>query len=77
MRLETPRLLIRNFTVEDFPDLWEILSDPRAMEHFVPMEAGEAREVPNRMIPIREKRCFSPVHPTKCESVLHRLDALA
>lgn len=44
MRLETPRLLIRNFTVEDFPDLWEILSDPRAMEHFVPMEAGEARD---------------------------------
>ena len=41
------------------------------------VRAGKAREVPNRMAPIREKKCFSPTHPAMGESVLHRPDALA
>ena len=41
------------------------------------VRAGKAREVPNRMAPIREKKCFSPTRPAMGESVLHRPDALA
>ena len=40
------------------------------------VRAGKAREVPNRMAPIREKKCFSPTRPAMGESVLHRPDAL-
>lgn len=44
MLLQTARLTIRDFTMEDFPGLWEIFSDPRAMEHFAPMTEPEARD---------------------------------
>ena len=42
MRLETKRLLIRPFTAADFPDLWEILGDPAAMEHMASYTREEA-----------------------------------
>ena len=44
MRFETPRLCVREFTMEDFPALWEILGDPIAMEHMRSYEEAEARE---------------------------------
>ena len=44
MRLETPRLIIRNFTLEDFPALWEILGDPVTMEHMASYTEDEARD---------------------------------
>lgn len=33
MRLETERLLLRNFTMEDHEALWDIFGDPVTMEH--------------------------------------------
>ncbi len=42
MYIETPRLLIRNFTMEDFPALWEILGDPVVMEHMASYTEEEA-----------------------------------
>ena len=43
MLLQTTRLTIRDFTTEDFAELWEIFSDPRVMEHFSPMTEAETR----------------------------------
>ena len=43
MRIETPRLTIRNFTMEDFPALWEILGDPETMEFMASYTEEEAR----------------------------------
>lgn len=34
MQLETERLIIRELTMEDFDDWYEILSDPKTMEHY-------------------------------------------
>ena len=34
MTIETPRLLLREYTPEDFTALYEILSDPETMEHY-------------------------------------------
>ena len=42
--LETPRLVIRPFTMEDFDALWEIFGDPETMEHVAPYTEEEARE---------------------------------
>ena len=32
--IETPRLLLRNYTLSDFDSLYEILSDPETMQHY-------------------------------------------
>ena len=32
--IETPRLLLRNYTLDDFPALYEIMSDPETMQHY-------------------------------------------
>ena len=32
--IETPRLLLRNYTLDDFDALYEILSDPETMQHY-------------------------------------------
>lgn len=42
MRLETSRLLIRNFVLEDFPSLWKILGDPVVMAHMASYTEEEA-----------------------------------
>ena len=34
MTIETERLLLREYTMEDFPALYEILSDPETMQHY-------------------------------------------
>ena len=34
MVIETERLLLREFTHEDFPALFEIVSDPETMRHY-------------------------------------------
>lgn len=34
MTIETPRLILREYTPEDFTALYEILSDPVTMEHY-------------------------------------------
>lgn len=44
MHIETPRLLLRNFTMEDFPALWEIFGDPVTMEHMASYTEEETRE---------------------------------
>ena len=44
MHLETPRLLLRNFTMEDFDGLWALMGDPVAMEYMAPYTQEEARE---------------------------------
>ena len=44
MKTETPRLLLRDFTMEDFPDLWEIFGDPITMEHVCSYTEQEAKE---------------------------------
>lgn len=43
MPIETARLTIRRFTMEDFPALWEILGDPETMEYMAPYTEDEAR----------------------------------
>lgn len=43
--IETERLLLRDYTPEDFDALYEILSDPETMQHYpVPFNAEKARE---------------------------------
>ena len=37
MRLETDRLIVRDFTMGDLPALWDIFRDEEAMEHMAPM----------------------------------------
>lgn len=37
MRLETDRLIVRNFTMDDLPALWDIFRDGETMEHMAPM----------------------------------------
>lgn len=44
MNLKTDRLLIRNFTMEDFDDLWDIFRDPVTMEHICPYTEQETRD---------------------------------
>ncbi|MBQ2700015.1 MAG: GNAT family N-acetyltransferase [Clostridia bacterium] len=34
MVIETPRLILRKFVPEDFPNLYELLSDPVTMQHY-------------------------------------------
>ena len=34
MRLETKRLILRELTMKDFDELYEILSDPQTMQHY-------------------------------------------
>ena len=34
MKIETERLILREFTVDDFDALYEILSDPETMQHY-------------------------------------------
>lgn len=34
MRLETARLILRDYTLEDFEALFEILSDAETMQHY-------------------------------------------
>ncbi|WP_330361235.1 GNAT family N-acetyltransferase [Butyrivibrio sp. AD3002] len=33
MKIETERLILREFTVDDFDSWYEILSDPETMQH--------------------------------------------
>ena len=42
--LETSRLVIRAFAMEDFGALWEIFGDPAVMEHVAPYTEEEARD---------------------------------
>lgn len=42
MQLETERLILRQYTMDDFDDLYEILSDPKTMEHY-PKPFDEAK----------------------------------
>ena len=44
MHIETPRLLLRDFTMEDLPDLWEIFGDDITMEHMRPYTAEETED---------------------------------
>ena len=42
--IETPRLLLRNYTLSDFDSLYEILSDPETMQHYpAPYDAEKTR----------------------------------
>ena len=44
MTIETPRLLLRPYTMEDFDALYEILSDPETMAHYpAPFTAEKTR----------------------------------
>ena len=40
--IETPRLILRNYTLSDFDSLYEILSDPETMQHY-PAPYGEEK----------------------------------
>ena len=43
--IETERLLLRDYTPEDFDALYEILSDPETMQHYpVPFNAEKVRD---------------------------------
>ena len=44
MKIETSRLLLGDFTMEDFPDLWEIFGDPVTMEHVYPYTEQETKD---------------------------------
>ena len=44
INIETPRLRLRAFTMEDFDALWEIFGDPVVMEHVAPYTEEETRE---------------------------------
>lgn len=44
MRLETERLIIREFTMDDLPALWDIFRDEETMEHMAPMTQRETEE---------------------------------
>ncbi|MDE6280236.1 MAG: GNAT family N-acetyltransferase [Oscillospiraceae bacterium] len=44
MRLETDRLIVRDFTMDDLPALWDIFRDEEAMEHMAPMTQRETEE---------------------------------
>lgn len=44
MYIETPRLVLRDFTMEDFAGLWEIFRDPETMEHMASYTEEETRE---------------------------------
>ena len=44
IHIETPRLKIRPFAMEDHDALWEIFGDPAVMEHVAPYTEEETRE---------------------------------
>ena len=45
MTIETERLLLREYTMEDFPALYEILSDPETMQHYpAPFDEERTRD---------------------------------
>ena len=44
INIETPRLRLRAFTMEDFDALWEIFGDSVVMEHVAPYTEEETRE---------------------------------
>ena len=42
--IETPRLLLRNYSLPDFDSLYEIMSDPETMQHYpAPFDADRTR----------------------------------
>lgn len=41
MRLETDRLVIRSFTMDDLPALWDVFGDEETMAHMAPMTRGD------------------------------------
>ena len=42
--IETERLLLRPYTLDDFPALYEIMSDPETMQHYpAPFDADRTR----------------------------------
>lgn len=44
MTIETPRLMLREYTMEDFDALYEIVSDPETMQHYpAPFSREKAR----------------------------------
>ena len=45
MKIETPRILIRNFIFEDAPDLFEILGDEETMKYSEPAYSFEKVEI--------------------------------
>lgn len=46
MRIETDRLILRRYTIEDLPDLFEYLSDEKVVEYepYKPMNIDEVKE---------------------------------
>ena len=44
MHLETDRLIVRDFTMDDLPALWDIFRDGETMEHMAPMTERETEE---------------------------------
>lgn len=63
MYIETPRLLLRHFTMEDFPALWDILGDPETMAHVARYTQEEAREFLRTF-------CVERTPPGACAAVL-------
>lgn len=63
MHIETPRLLLRRFTMEDFSALWDILGDPETMEHMASYTWEEAREFLRTF-------CVERTPPGACAAVL-------
>lgn len=55
MYLETDRLILRDFTADDFDGLWEIFCDPETMKHICLYTAEETREFLQSFCV--EKRC--------------------
>ncbi len=45
MHLETERLLLREFTMDDLPALWDIFQDRETMAHMAPMTREETEEL--------------------------------
>ena len=44
MQLETPRLILREYSRDDFDALYEIMSDPETMQHYpAPFDEGRTR----------------------------------
>ena len=62
MYIETPRLLIRDFTHEDAADLHEILGDAETMEHCEPSYGFEKTKEFLTSFCIGRKSAFAAVH---------------
>lgn len=45
MHLETERLVLEEFTMDDLPALWDIFRDEQTMEHMAPMTRAGTEEL--------------------------------